>query len=546
MRLALVDCVAALRLHDRRRRRLGGGHRAGPAARPARRDRAPERAPRRCRPPDRAGDAPTPSGCRSTAALEPHRRRRSTSAGASPARSAGSTATPARPRRPDGGDRRLVVLLVGAGGTAFDARAPGAPCAPPGWRVVIAGAADRWRRGGVASVGRVDDRRAAAAGGRRRRRQRRVGQPSPTPPRAGARLARRRPRRARSTSRPSGPRRSPPPASPSPRRVAGAGRAGPTSPQRSPACDPSGGRAYYDGHGAAAGRRAHRARSRGDDHRRRRHRRRPRRAPRRHARRRSPCRPQPPTDVVIVDMGPTPPLRRIADRRSTCRRRRAAERPAAAVCRSAAARNAGAAAAGMRRASCSSTSTASLAPTWSSGYARGARPPTPDALACGRSATSARAGPIGARRTRRGRLDELQRRRTRRARPARRTVDGAHDRHELFWSLTFGVSRSTRGAARRLRRRLRRLRRRGHRPRAARARSSGLPLAWFAGGTAYHQWHPPTRLDPARAAEIVANARRFRRRWGRWPMEGWLQRARRAGVSRLRPGGDVLELAELR
>ena len=53
--------------------------------------------------------------------------------------------------------RRVAALVVGAGGTAFDAAAWCGAFAPPGWRVVIAGLADCWSRGGVRSVGRIDD-----------------------------------------------------------------------------------------------------------------------------------------------------------------------------------------------------------------------------------------------------------------------------------------------------------------------------------------------------------------------------------------------------
>ena len=77
---------------------------------------------------------------------------------------------------------------------------------------------------------------------------------------------------------------------------------------------------------------------------------------------------------------------------------------------------------------------------------------------------------------------------------------------------------------------------------ALRARAAGVPLAWFGGGTAFHQWHPATRHDPARAPEIVANARRFRARWGTWPMVGWLVELDDAGLVRFDPATDTLEL----
>jgi len=117
------------------------------------------------------------------------------------------------------------------------------------------------------------------------------------------------------------------------------------------------------------------------------------------------------------------------------------------------------------------------------------------------------------------------------------------DDHEMFWSLSFGVDRLVwdrlggfdegyRGYG-------------GEDTDLAfRARDLGIPLAWFAGGTAYHQWHAPTRLDPARTAEIVANARRFHRRWGRWPMTGWLTELADRGLVRFDPTADELRTVE--
>jgi len=117
-------------------------------------------------------------------------------------------------------------------------------------------------------------------------------------------------------------------------------------------------------------------------------------------------------------------------------------------------------------------------------------------------------------------------------------VDG---RHELFWSLSFGVSAATwdvlggfdtgyvgYGAE--------------DTDLAYRARSLGRSVAWFGGGTAFHQWHPPSRLDPARTGELVRNARRFRRRWGRWPMEGWLHELAAAGLVEFDAAADRLVL----
>lgn len=54
------------------------------------------------------------------------------------------------------------------------------------------------------------------------------------------------------------------------------------------------------------------------------------------------------------------------------------------------------------------------------------------------------------------------------------------------------------------------------------ARSRGVDIAWLGGARAFHQHHathdPPTQ----HVADIVRNARLFHRRWGVWPMTGWL------------------------
>ena len=115
------------------------------------------------------------------------------------------------------------------------------------------------------------------------------------------------------------------------------------------------------------------------------------------------------------------------------------------------------------------------------------------------------------------------------------------DDHELFWSLAFGCSRTTWGALGGFDA--------GYRGYGAedtdfalRARRAGTALAWFAGGTAYHQWHEPTRGDESRIAEMVANARRFHGRWGSWPMAGWLQELHESGWVIFDPAGDRLDL----
>ncbi|HEY5980153.1 MAG TPA: galactosyltransferase-related protein [Microlunatus sp.] len=56
-----------------------------------------------------------------------------------------------------------------------------------------------------------------------------------------------------------------------------------------------------------------------------------------------------------------------------------------------------------------------------------------------------------------------------------------------------------------------------------RAEAAGIGLTWVGGATAYHQWHP-TQSPPVRHLDdILRNGRIFARRWGWWPMEGWLE-----------------------
>ena len=102
------------------------------------------------------------------------------------------------------------------------------------------------------------------------------------------------------------------------------------------------------------------------------------------------------------------------------------------------------------------------------------------------------------------------------------------DDHELFWSLSFATTRAT----------WKRIggfdeRYAGYGGEdtdlAYRARSCGIRVAWLGDGVAFHQWHPPARDDPQRVPEIVANANMFRRRWGEWPMRGWLDHLRAEG-----------------
>jgi GT2 family glycosyltransferase len=54
------------------------------------------------------------------------------------------------------------------------------------------------------------------------------------------------------------------------------------------------------------------------------------------------------------------------------------------------------------------------------------------------------------------------------------------------------------------------------------ARAAGVDVCWVGGAWAYHQHHP-TQNPPVQHREAIErNAALFHRRWGWWPMEGWL------------------------
>lgn len=57
---------------------------------------------------------------------------------------------------------------------------------------------------------------------------------------------------------------------------------------------------------------------------------------------------------------------------------------------------------------------------------------------------------------------------------------------------------------------------------AATADANGIPINLLADAHAFHQHHPTTSPPVQHLDAIVANARVFHRKWGRWPMRGWL------------------------
>jgi GT2 family glycosyltransferase len=130
--------------------------------------------------------------------------------------------------------------------------------------------------------------------------------------------------------------------------------------------------------------------------------------------------------------------------------------------------------------------------------------------------------------------------------PSRPTPEGDEpvltDRYELFWSLSFASRRGTfvdtldgfdelldgyGGEDTDL---------------AFTARAQGVPLVWVPAAVAYHQHHDTFAPPLPHLRSIVTNARRFRAKWGIWPMEGWLTAFAEQGLVRWHPDGDSIEV----
>ncbi|MEH3158557.1 MAG: galactosyltransferase-related protein [Sphingomonas taxi] len=53
--------------------------------------------------------------------------------------------------------------------------------------------------------------------------------------------------------------------------------------------------------------------------------------------------------------------------------------------------------------------------------------------------------------------------------------------------------------------------------------TAGVPLRWVRGARAYHQHHDHHMPPVHHVASVIANARRFRDKWGEWTMPHWLR-----------------------
>ena len=67
------------------------------------------------------------------------------------------------------------------------------------------------------------------------------------------------------------------------------------------------------------------------------------------------------------------------------------------------------------------------------------------------------------------------------------------------------------------------------------ARDRGVDVLWVGGATAYHQHHPTADPPVQHLDDILANGARFARRWGFWPMRGWLDAFEQRGLVTLDP-----------
>ncbi|MBN9107358.1 MAG: glycosyltransferase family 2 protein [Pseudonocardia sp.] len=73
------------------------------------------------------------------------------------------------------------------------------------------------------------------------------------------------------------------------------------------------------------------------------------------------------------------------------------------------------------------------------------------------------------------------------------------------------------------------------------AAAAGVGLRWVGGATAFHQHHPVSDPPVEHLDDILRNGALFRRRWGRWPMTGWLGAFAAAGLVRHDPVTDDWE-----
>lgn len=72
---------------------------------------------------------------------------------------------------------------------------------------------------------------------------------------------------------------------------------------------------------------------------------------------------------------------------------------------------------------------------------------------------------------------------------------------------------------------------------AFRLRAKRIPLVWVGGAHAYHQYHETSSPPWQHLDDILRNGALFARRWGEWPMLGWLRDFEAAGAAIRRDDG---------
>ncbi|WP_395308627.1 galactosyltransferase-related protein [Mycobacterium sp. AMU20-3851] len=127
-----------------------------------------------------------------------------------------------------------------------------------------------------------------------------------------------------------------------------------------------------------------------------------------------------------------------------------------------------------------------------------------------------------------GRLAQLSRPHPARPCPPGHQVVAGSD-YRLFWSLSFAVTTptwvQTGGFCEEYR---------GYGGEdtdfAQTAAARGIGLRWVGGADAFHQYHPVSDPPIEHLDDILRNAAVFHRRWGWWPMEGWLRSFQQLGL----------------
>lgn len=136
--------------------------------------------------------------------------------------------------------------------------------------------------------------------------------------------------------------------------------------------------------------------------------------------------------------------------------------------------------------------------------------------------------------------EELTRRSTPHHLRAELPMDTPCERHEMFWSLGFGIRAEdfirldgfSTGYA-------------GYGAEDTdfgfKASALGLPVV-FTPGTVFHQHHGVVKPPLNHFADIIQNARTFRATWHGWPMSGWLHAFEERGLVAWDPQGEDLTI----